>query len=63
MDLDNRVAWMRELFGRLERSNDQAQATSGAARPYLARVIEHDLSELRRLFHSVRRETLAGTIS
>ncbi len=61
--MDQKFMWMRELLGRLEHSNDQWQTAAGAMKPYLARAIERDLGEFRRLCQSVRRDVLAGTVA
>ena len=58
--MDQKFMWMRELLGRLEHSNHQWQTAAGAMKPYLARAIECDLGEFRRLCQSVRRDVLAG---
>jgi len=63
MDQHTKFLWMKELLERLQVCHDQWQNAAGASERYLARTIERDLGEFRRLCQSLRRDALAGTAS
>jgi len=63
MDYHTKCLWMKELLGRLECYNAERQSSAGHAQQHLARTIERDLGQFRRLCQSVHHDSLAGAMS